>query len=146
VSAVADGPRDPRPALGAGNLQHAKLIDAVGLTWWSRLHLAVGIMSYLASPLWLILLCVGFALSLQSHLIRARILHQGLSALSNWPRFDARLLTQLFVFSMFVLLIPKCWDSSERSSKVPSVAPRLGDRPGIQRRIELFLSALYARC
>ena len=42
-----------------GNLQHARVILAQGLKLPSRLHLAMGIMSYLASPLWLLLLVVS---------------------------------------------------------------------------------------
>ena len=42
-----------------GNLQHARVILAQGLKLPSRLHLAMGIMSYLSSPLWLLLLVVS---------------------------------------------------------------------------------------
>jgi membrane glycosyltransferase len=42
-----------------GNLQHARVILAQGLKLPSRLHLAMGIMSYLSSPLWLLLLLVS---------------------------------------------------------------------------------------
>ncbi len=42
-----------------GNLQHLRIVFARGLTLPSRLHLAMGIMSYLASPLWLLLLIVS---------------------------------------------------------------------------------------
>ena len=42
-----------------GNLQHARVILAQGLKLPSRLHLAMGIMSYLASPLWFLLLVVS---------------------------------------------------------------------------------------
>jgi len=42
-----------------GNLQHLRIVFAHGLTLPSRLHLAMGIMSYLASPLWLLLLIVS---------------------------------------------------------------------------------------
>ncbi len=42
-----------------GNLQHLRIVFARGLTLPSRLHLALGIMSYLASPLWLLLLLVS---------------------------------------------------------------------------------------
>ena len=34
-----------------GNLQHLRIVFAQGLTLPSRLHLAMGIMSYLSSPL-----------------------------------------------------------------------------------------------
>src|ERR1700761_2163865 len=42
-----------------GNLQHLKIVFAQGLALPSRLHLAMGIMSYLSSPLWLLLLIVS---------------------------------------------------------------------------------------
>ena len=44
-----------------GNLQHLRIVFAQGLTLPSRLHLAMGIMSYVASPLWLLLLLVSGA-------------------------------------------------------------------------------------
>ena len=39
-----------------GNLQHLRIIFARGLAMPSRLHLALGIMTYISSPLWLLLL------------------------------------------------------------------------------------------
>jgi membrane glycosyltransferase len=42
-----------------GNLQHLRIVFAQGLTLPSRLHLAMGIMSYLSAPLWLLLLIVS---------------------------------------------------------------------------------------
>jgi membrane glycosyltransferase len=42
-----------------GNLQHARLLGARGLHWVSRLHLLMGIIAYLASPVWLMLLVAG---------------------------------------------------------------------------------------
>jgi membrane glycosyltransferase len=42
-----------------GNLQHLRIVFAQGLALPSRLHLAMGIMSYLSSPLWLLLLVVS---------------------------------------------------------------------------------------
>src|SRR4029079_16144016 len=46
-----------------GNLQHMKVVGAKGLHWVSRVHLIQGIMSYLASPLWLLLMVFGLLLS-----------------------------------------------------------------------------------
>ena len=46
-----------------GNLQHARVLIARGLSLPSRLHMAMGIMSYLSSPLWFLMLIVS-ALSL----------------------------------------------------------------------------------
>jgi len=39
-----------------GNLQHRRLIAAPGLKFWSRFTFVQGIMAYVASPLWLLLL------------------------------------------------------------------------------------------
>ncbi len=42
-----------------GNLQHRRLIGASGLKFWSRFTFVQGIMAYVASPLWLLLLVVS---------------------------------------------------------------------------------------
>jgi membrane glycosyltransferase len=44
-----------------GNLQHLRIVFAQGLALPSRLHLAMGIMSYVSSPLWLLFLIVSVA-------------------------------------------------------------------------------------
>jgi membrane glycosyltransferase len=90
-----------------GNLQHLKIIGAAGLSFTSRLHLGIGIMSYLSSPLWLLMLVVGFALAVQSHLIRPEYFNHDFQLFPSWPRFDVQLMMTLFWFSMIVLMIPK---------------------------------------
>jgi membrane glycosyltransferase len=50
-----------------GNLQHLRIVFAQGLTLPSRLHLAMGIMSYVSSPLWLLLLIVSGAEMMSDH-------------------------------------------------------------------------------
>jgi len=42
-----------------GNLQHSRLLAAPRLKFWSRLTFLQGIMAYLASPLWLVLLAAS---------------------------------------------------------------------------------------
>jgi membrane glycosyltransferase len=90
-----------------GNLQHSKIIGTTGLSFTSRLHLGVGIMSYLSSPLWLLMLGIGFALAIQSRLIRPEYFSHDFQLFPTWPRFDVELMMALFWFSMVVLLIPK---------------------------------------
>ena len=90
-----------------GNLQHLKIIGASGLSFFSRMHLGVGIMSYLSSPLWLIMIGIGFALAVQSHLIRPEYFSHDFQLFPTWPRFDVELMMTLFWFSMAVLFIPK---------------------------------------
>ena len=90
-----------------GNLQHTKIIGASGFSFPSRLHLGIGIMSYLSSPLWLVLLCIGFALAVQSHLIRPEYFNHDFQMFPTWPRFNVELMMALFWFSMVILLVPK---------------------------------------
>ena len=42
-----------------GNLQHRRLVLAPGLKFWSRFTFVQGIMAYVASPLWLLLMTAG---------------------------------------------------------------------------------------
>jgi membrane glycosyltransferase len=128
-----------------GNLQHSKVIGTAGLSWLSRLHMAVGIMSYVSSPLWLVLLCVGFALSLQSHLIRPEYFTRDFQLFPTWPRFDAQLMLDLFLFSMFVLLIPKMLGLIRAIFNNPIRRATRGIIGLIvSAAVELVLSALYA--
>jgi membrane glycosyltransferase len=90
-----------------GNLQHMKIIGAAGLRFVSRMHLGVGIMSYLSSPMWLVMIGIGFALAIQSRLIRPEYFSHDFQLFPTWPRFDTALMMSLFWFSMGVLLIPK---------------------------------------
>ena len=90
-----------------GNLQHMKIIGSAGLRFISRMHLGVGIMSYLSSPMWLVMIGIGFALAIQSRLIRPEYFSHDFQLFPTWPRFDVTLMMALFWFSMVVLLIPK---------------------------------------
>ena len=44
-----------------GNMQHLKVLFVRDLHWVSRLHLAIGILSYITSPLWLLFLLLSAA-------------------------------------------------------------------------------------
>ncbi|MDR3511373.1 MAG: glucans biosynthesis glucosyltransferase MdoH, partial [Caulobacteraceae bacterium] len=60
-----------------GNLQHARLLNAAGLHWVSRLHLARGIFSYLAPMVWLTLLACGALVWPAQHVARgSRAFHE----------------------------------------------------------------------
>ena len=128
-----------------GNLQHMKIIATAGLSLTSRLHLGTGIMSYLSSPLWLLMLAVGFALSVQSHLIRPEYFNHDFQLFPTWPRFDVELMMALFWFSMLVLLIPKMLGLI-RALLSPRIRRSGGGVIGVAASILLegILSALYA--
>lgn len=128
-----------------GNLQHLKLITAGGLSWTSRMHLAIGIMSYLSSPLWMLLILVGFALTLQATLIRPEYFSGSFQLFPNWPVFDAERMVLLFMFSMGVLLMPKLFGIL-RSLFRSAIRRGCGGIIGLPVSvvIEQILSALYA--
>lgn len=128
-----------------GNLQHIKVIGARGLTLTNRAHFLIGIMSYLSSPLWLMLLLVGFALTLQAFLIRPEYFSSEFQLFPNWPVFDAPRMTKLFIFTMIVLFTPKVlgW---LRALFVSRVRKGCGGVIGltVSTLVETILSALYA--
>jgi membrane glycosyltransferase len=128
-----------------GNLQHSKLLPTRGLTFTSRSHLIIGIMGYLSSPLWLLLILVGFALTLQATLIRPEYFSRTFQLFPNWPVFDAERMVSLFIFSMAVLLTPKVLGFL-RSLFTTYTRRGCGGVFGIMASVvvELVVSALYA--
>src|SRR5271163_3803393 len=128
-----------------GNLQHMKIIGSAGLRFISRLHLGVGIMSYLSSPLWLLMLGIGFALAVQSRLIRPEYFSHDFQLFPTWPRFDVELMMALFWFSMGVLLIPKLI-GLVRALLSSRIRRGAGGAIGVIASflLEAILSALYA--
>jgi membrane glycosyltransferase len=128
-----------------GNLQHMKIIGSAGLSFASRMHLGVGIMSYLSSPLWLVMIGIGFALAVQSHLIRPEYFNHDFQLFPTWPRFDVELMMSLFWFSMVVLLIPKMLGLI-RALGSSRIRRGSGGVIGVAASfvLEVVLSALYA--
>jgi membrane glycosyltransferase len=57
--------------------------------------------------MWLVMIGIGFALAIQSRLIRPEYFSHDFQLFPTWPRFDVALMMALFWFSMLVLLIPK---------------------------------------
>jgi membrane glycosyltransferase len=90
-----------------GNLQHMRVLPAAGLAFASRQHLITGIMGYLASPLWLLQLCVGIILVFQASYIRPEYFTSEFTLFPAFPRFDAERSLALFAVTMAILLAPK---------------------------------------
>jgi membrane glycosyltransferase len=128
-----------------GNLQHMKIVGSAGLRFISRMHLGVGIMSYLSSPMWLVMIGIGFALAIQSRLIRPEYFSHDFQLFPTWPRFDVALMMALFWFSMLVLLIPKML-GLVRALLSRRIRRGAGGVIGITASffLEAILSALYA--
>ncbi len=90
-----------------GNLQHAGVLPARGLHWVSRLHLLMGIGSYVTSPLWLVFLLCGILISLQSRFVKPEYFGGTKLLYPNWPQVDPVLAKWVFIGTMAVLLAPK---------------------------------------
>jgi membrane glycosyltransferase len=128
-----------------GNLQHALVLPAAGLHWMSRLHLLHGIMSYLASPIWLVFILLGLLLALQAHFIRPEYFPKPFALFPAWPVFDPVRALRLFVGTMAVLLTPKLLGLA-LLCKERQAAHCYGGlfRAGLSVLFETFVSALIA--
>ena len=113
-----------------GNLQHARLLGTAGLHPLSRLHLFMGVMSYLASPLWLLFLLSGMSLALHAYLVPPDYFLDRWSLFPDWPRIDPERAMALFGICMLVLYAPKLFGTAaflrERDSRgrAPHHLPR----------------------
>ncbi len=90
-----------------GNLQHMKVIGARGLHPVSRLHLAMGIGSYVTAPLWLLFLLTGILISLQARFVLPDYFPAGPSLFPLWPALDPVRSKWVFIGTVAVLLGPK---------------------------------------
>ena len=89
-----------------GNLQHMKLLFAQGLRPSSRWHLTTGIMSYLASPLWLLLLVASAVVALQQAPF-VPYSFVGSHPVLSWPVSHTEALLTLFGTMLALLFVPK---------------------------------------
>jgi membrane glycosyltransferase len=89
-----------------GNLQHIWFLFAKKMSLVSRLHLLMGVMAYLASPLWLVFLIItGVAAYEYGHLMP--IYFAGNNPFPVWPiSYDIELVALLLV-TLGMLFIPK---------------------------------------
>jgi membrane glycosyltransferase len=89
-----------------GNLQHIRLVFAKGLRLQSRLHLAFGAMSYLSSPLWLMLI-VLFSLDTARLEAAAPVTFIGRYPVLSWPVPQAEAFLSLIAAAATLLYGPK---------------------------------------
>ncbi|MEZ5571291.1 MAG: glucans biosynthesis glucosyltransferase MdoH [Halioglobus sp.] len=89
-----------------GNLQHARLIAAKGWHPVSRLHFAMGVMSYLSSPLWMLFLLVtGVEGYIQSQDIPDYFFANHLGPV--WPDSFTVEMKVVLIFTLAMLFLPK---------------------------------------
>jgi membrane glycosyltransferase len=90
-----------------GNIQHLAVILSKGLAWPNRVHMAIGVMSYLASPLWFALIVVGLSTAAHIATVQFEYFTDELALFPRWPLFDSERMIELFVLAMITLLLPK---------------------------------------
>jgi membrane glycosyltransferase len=127
-----------------GNIQHMAVIAAKGLRWPNRVHMMIGILSYLASPLWLALIFVGVLLTSQIATQRFDYFSEEFQLFPHWPQFDSERMIVLFVVTMSVLMFPKvlgylrgCFNAEVRRAAGPLALT-------VSVVTETLLSLLYA--
>jgi membrane glycosyltransferase len=128
-----------------GNLQHIRVLPARGLKLVSRQHIASGIFSYLASPIWMAQLLVGIVLVLQSHYVRPEYFTNEFQLLPAFPETDPARALQLFGITMVVLLMPKLFGLGLALADAKTRHQCGGARRmSISALTEIFFSALLA--
>jgi len=127
-----------------GNMQHLAVVGGAGFTWPNRMHMWIGVMSYLASPLWLLLISVGLAVTAHVATVKFEYFTDELSLFPRWPQFDSERMIHLFIVAMATLLAPKILGLLRAL-----ITRELIGRVGLIRLVlgvagETVLSALYA--
>jgi len=89
-----------------GNLQHIKLLFAQGLRLPSRLHLAFGAISYLSSPLWLMLVVLFAVNSAQLQHV-APVTYVGQYPVLRWPISHTVGFVSIAIATLAMLYAPK---------------------------------------
>ncbi|HEX5222055.1 MAG TPA: glucans biosynthesis glucosyltransferase MdoH [Verrucomicrobiae bacterium] len=105
ASLVGHAARDRRWC--QGNLQHARLLTMPGLNWISRIHLAMGVMAYAASPLWMLMLFLSTAEGLRVAFGRHNYFPSPHSPFPVWHVSAATEAILLFSSVLSLLLLPK---------------------------------------
>lgn len=90
-----------------GNLQHFRILFSQKFHPVSRIHFALGIMSYLSSPLWFLFLSTGLGIALWRAFYPPEYFIETKTLFPTWPVFDLIGTVLLFLLSMIMLFLPK---------------------------------------
>lgn len=91
-----------------GNLQHLGLLPMRGLHWLSRIHLITGVLSYVTSPIWLIVLMLSSVIVCMEALEGFQYFEPGsYSLFPSWPESRATEIVALLTTTLSILLLPK---------------------------------------
>jgi membrane glycosyltransferase len=90
-----------------GNMQHGRLLGVEGLSMMSRLHLFMGVTSYLTSPLWGLLLLCSTADAMQRAIVGPVYFKPGYNLFPTWPVATDFQIGLLLAITLASLFLPK---------------------------------------
>src|SRR5215469_5056832 len=90
-----------------GNIQHSRLLFTPGLHFVNRLHLMMGVMAYIASPLWILMLILSATEGIKETLGKHPYFPTIRSLFPQWKISVERQAIWLFVLVMSMLILPK---------------------------------------
>jgi membrane glycosyltransferase len=91
-----------------GNLQHIGVMPMRGLHWLSRVHLLTGILSYVTSPLWLLVLIISSIVTCIQAVSGHQYFQPGAYSLfPSWPQYRDGEIAAVLAMTAVVLLVPK---------------------------------------
>lgn len=104
-----------------GNLQHARLIVARGFNVVNRVHFVLGILAYLASPLWLAFLIVSTMIA--AHFSATGLNLRSISSFATYVHWNYRgEALCIFVYTTTLLFLPKMLALLDLRSRPDDVA------------------------
>ena len=91
-----------------GNLQHLGVMPMKGLHWVSRVHMVTGVLAYVTSPLWLVVLVLSSIVTCQEAIRGYQYFEPGTYSLfPSWPEYRTGEIAVLLSVTIVVLLLPK---------------------------------------
>ena len=90
-----------------GNMQHSRLLGLSMLKPIGRLHLGMGVFTYLTSPLWLALLLLSTFDAMQRALVGTEYFKPGFNLFPNWPVATDFQIDLLLGMTLVALFLPK---------------------------------------
>src|SRR5665213_1154748 len=96
-----------------GNLQHLGVMPMRGLHWLSRIHMLTGILSYVTSPMWLLVLILSSIVTSIQALTGHQYFQLGTHSLfPSWPQYRNGEIAVLLSMTITILMLPKLLGAS----------------------------------
>ncbi|KZL06680.1 Glucans biosynthesis glucosyltransferase H [Pseudovibrio axinellae] len=124
-----------------GNLQHSRVIGARALKPWGRFSLALGIMSYLSSPVWAAFLLASLVAPVDLPVLEAYTFHNNLPVLGHIPITAAYEGAALLFGVVALLVLPKALVVMKEVFVGENTSSRKSVLGGV---VELISSAVFA--